>query len=139
MKNANTQDNVFTIPAGMQVLVVDDEDMVRSTAGMLLESLGCVVETAENGDAGLLKISAGLQVDMILLDINMPGISGDQFMQELQAREIEVPIILCSGYTEFDEHSYAGFHNMRGFLAKPYTRRELEQTVLKCIHTELEA
>jgi signal transduction histidine kinase/PAS domain-containing protein len=81
------------------ILVVDDEDSIRKICTMILELHGFNVLTADNGVAALALLETKHdQVDLILLDLTMPGISGIEVMEISQKKYPALPIILCSGY-----------------------------------------
>ncbi len=83
-------------PAGL-VLVVDDDEAVRETAEALLELAGFRVETAPGGRAALARVRAG-GVDVVLLDLVMPEVSGAEVLRVLAAEQPDLPVVLASGY-----------------------------------------
>jgi DNA-binding NtrC family response regulator len=120
--------------AGQRVLVVDDEEEVVDYAAQALRSLGYEVETAKDGSSGLHKLLTGVRVDAVLLDSSMPGLTGEQFMRELETRGFRVPIVLCSGYANLGDNVDREFTNLCRILQKPYALRDLA----KCLHDAIE-
>jgi CheY-like chemotaxis protein len=113
------------------ILVVDDEEIVRRTAKASLERAGFHVLTAENGDKALrlLQNKAMPPISLVVLDMGMPDMSGKEVMQQIRVRGIEVPVLICSGYSEavvFQE--FSGL-DIAGFAQKPFTSREITAKV----------
>jgi PAS domain S-box-containing protein len=113
-------------PAGATLLVIDDEDGVRSVTARLLERAGYAVLTAADGRAGVATFrSRSSEIDCVLLDLTMPRFGGEQTLRELQLIRSDVPILLMSGYSEEDATSRFAGRRLAGFLHKPFTPAEL--------------
>lgn len=111
------------------VLVVDDEPDVRDTVGAMLVSLGHRVITADDGKQAVATVEReGDRIDVVVMDINMPGGNGWQAIAELQRRHPDCPVIVSSG---FAEHGGAGAANVLGYLKKPYSLAELNELVCR--------
>ena len=111
---------VKTAVSGL-VLVIDDEAPVREAVSDILEMEGIRVLTAANGDAGIALYQAQSEaIDVVLLDLSMPGKSGHETFEALKAIDPNVRILLSSGYSEAD--ATRGFTSppLVGFLQKPY-------------------
>jgi PAS domain S-box-containing protein len=112
------------------ILVVDDEPMVRDLARIVLERAGFRVQTAEGGEEALdLYRRQASAIDLILLDYTMPRMNGLQVLQELLRLDPEVCVVFSSGYAmdqEVDQLLAAGG---RAFVPKPYRLQDLVQTV----------
>jgi len=111
-----------------QVLVVDDLDLVREFARTFLEASGYTVLLAASGEEAL-EILKGKQdqqkpVDLILTDLNMTGISGQQLIREVIERWPAVRCILASGYLEPAERELVESHLGARILNKPFNVRE---------------
>ena len=106
---------------GTVVLIVDDQSEVLQVASRLVTIMGATTLTAGSG-AEALKVldERGGDVDVALLDITMPGVSGIDVADRMVQEFPKIAVILTSGYTEFD-HDVSG----RAFLRKPYTRKTL--------------
>jgi two-component system CheB/CheR fusion protein len=103
------------------VLVIDDDDSVRSVARSMLERSGFAVLEAGNGQAGVdLFRSHNQLIVLVLLDMTMPGISGEQTFDELRAIRSDVPVLLASGYDEVEADARAAGRDFAGFLHKPF-------------------
>jgi CheY-like chemotaxis protein len=112
------------------VLVVDDESVVRQTAKSALQRYGYTVLLAEDGQSGLdLFREMSGRVGVVLLDMTMPGISGEETLRQLQLIRSGVPVLLTSGYNEVEAiHRFAG-KGLAGFIQKPYTAVQLAEKI----------
>jgi len=81
------------------VLVVDDDRVIRKLARTLLESTGFTVSEAADGAGALEYLEAGQLCDLVLLDINMPGLNGDEVLRRLRANTATagLPVVILSG------------------------------------------
>ncbi|MFT7519885.1 MAG: two-component system cell cycle sensor histidine kinase/response regulator CckA [Kiritimatiellia bacterium] len=108
------------------VLVVDDEPLVLRTIKSILERAGLCVLTAQDGVEAL-KVHATMrdQIDMMLLDLTMPKMSGEEVYAQLQAEGHLPKVVLMSGYTKIDVASRFSGKGFCGLLHKPFSVREL--------------
>ncbi len=112
------------------VLVVDDEEMLCKFVQTALERFGYTVLTAENGIAAIrvLEENAGA-IDLILLDLPMPVMGGENALQALKRKWPEVKVILMSGYAEAEAVRLFGGRGFSLFLQKPFTAAHLAERV----------
>jgi two-component system cell cycle sensor histidine kinase/response regulator CckA len=104
------------------VLLVDDDEQVRVVTDLLLRSLGFDVLAIATGREALIEFDRrASEIRLIMLDLTMPDVSGDQVLSELRQRRADVPVLLCSGYSEDDASRRIGRQGIAGFLQKPYT------------------
>jgi CheY-like chemotaxis protein len=94
-------------PAKSRVLVVDDDAGVRNVCAALLLSSGYLVDTAQDGFSALLSISAALP-NLVLSDLNMPHMSGFEFLSVVRRRFPQIMVIAMSGAYECKEEVPAG-------------------------------
>lgn len=114
------------------VLVIDDEAPVREAVTDILEMEGINVVTAANGDAGIAVYRAQPDaIDLVLLDLSMPGKSGYETFEALQAIDPNVRILLSSGYSEADATRGFSSPPLVGFVQKPYRLDSFVQVVKK--------
>lgn len=112
--------------SGATVLVVDDEAGIRALARDALMQGGYTVHTAEGGEEALAIFDGGGEtIDLVLLDMTMPTMSGVDVLQALRARGSDVLVLLSSGYSEADSISGLGGARPDGFLQKPYRAADL--------------
>ena len=105
------------------ILVVDDDDGIRSLVKKFLNENNYLVTTADNAEDALEKIKI-INFDLIILDIMMPGKSGLEFIKE-NKKEIETPIILLTAKGEVKERVEGLEIGADDYLPKPFEPREL--------------
>ncbi len=112
------------------VLVVDDENVVRRTAKSMLERFGYSVILAENGQecVDLFRVLSE-KIAVVLLDMTMPVLSGEETFRQLRSIKPEVRVILSSGYNEVEAVRRFAGKGLAGFIQKPYTAVALEQKI----------
>jgi len=111
-----------------RVLVVDDEEPLQRAYGRLLTQTGYQVELASSGHEGLEKLAAA-KVDVIVSDIAMPGISGLEFLRRVREKDLDIPVILITGYPDIDSAIRAVEYGAMRFLTKPVETIALIETV----------
>ncbi len=112
---------------GRRVLVVD-EGIVRRLARRVLVRSGYLVEAVASGEAGLRALEDG-PVDLVLLDMTMPGLGGPATLSCIRERFPGLPVLLSSGYSERAALRRLEPHRPEGFLPKPWTGTELTAAV----------
>lgn len=85
-----------------RILVVDDDEAIRSLYKMELKGAGFLVETADSGPQALLAVKT-FQPDLVTLDIRMPGMSGLEVLGKIRRRHRNLPVVLCSAYGEYKQ------------------------------------
>ena len=108
-------------PAKPAVLVVDDEEMVRKVAKASLEKRGYTVLVASNGREGVDLFSNVPAIALVILDLTMPVMNGDEALRRMRQARPGVPVIVSSGYSEAE--TMKRFRGEPGltFIQKPYT------------------
>ena len=108
------------------ILLVDDEEMVRKMGGRLLERLGFQVLLAEDGREALARYqAAGPEISLVLLDLTMPHLNGEETYRELRKLNPNVRVLISSGYSEAEIASRFLGTGLAGFVQKPYTKEEM--------------
>jgi len=112
------------------ILVIDDEESVRQAATTALENYGYKVVVADNGKEGIeLFQKLNSEISLVLLDMTMPVMSGEEALVRLQKIRPAVPVVLSSGYNEAEAtRSFTG-KGLAGFVQKPYTAAQLAEEV----------
>jgi two-component system cell cycle sensor histidine kinase/response regulator CckA len=128
---------------GALVLVVDDEEPVLLvTAEVLKEQCYRVLTSKSGRDALEVYRQHASDVSLVLLDLTMPGMNGEDTLRALQALRPDVKVVLMTGYTE-DEVRLRFMHGeLAGFLTKPFSTKELVATIeaaIKAPRPRLEA
>jgi CheY-like chemotaxis protein len=125
---AATPDPVPALPqrSGKEtILIVDDEDMIRQLAGATLRSRGYTVLQAEDGQQAIDLYSRELdRIDLIVLDLTMPILSGHEAFRHLLELNPRVKVLFASGYA-VEQLSDLEKELMAGFVKKPYRPNEL--------------
>jgi DNA-binding NtrC family response regulator len=114
------------------VLVIDDEPVVRDAAKMILEQEGLSVATAPDGDAALAHEALD-QCRLVLCDMMMPGRDGIEVVAEIRARRPDIPIVLITGYATAANATRAIDAGATAFLAKPFDESELLDQVRRVL------
>ncbi|HBA86125.1 MAG TPA: hypothetical protein DCZ95_18730 [Verrucomicrobia bacterium] len=108
------------------VLVVDDEDSVRSVTKMMLEKAGFKVLTASDGREGVDVFTQNSdKISAVLLDMTMPHMDGNEAFQEMRRIRADIPVILSSGYNEQDAIMHFAADGLAGFIQKPFQMKGL--------------
>lgn len=115
-----------TYASGSTVLIVDDEKDVREVAKTMLETMDFKVYTASSGRAGVefFRDNAG-KIDIILMDMTMPNMNGEEVVRKMRKINADVPIILSSGYSEHDVKQAFKEKDLAEFIQKPYQMKTL--------------
>jgi len=121
------------VPRGTEsILVVDDEPVVRTIIQRSLEHLGYTVETASNGVEAV-EMYHPDRYGLIVLDIMMPKMAGDEVFATLKRQFDEVPVILISGYSSEGRARAVLDQGGLGFIQKPFAIEELARQVRRCL------
>jgi two-component system cell cycle sensor histidine kinase/response regulator CckA len=118
------------------LLLVDDEQMVRSVAEALLSKLGYDILVAADGEEALrIYAERADDIDLVMLDLTMPTLSGADTFRRLREEFDYVPVLICSGYlvdlTAFEAETGA---RPDGFVQKPYKMETMASTVREVIN-----
>ena len=118
------------------VLVVDDEEDVRIASQLILEEIGLTVLTAKDGFVGLEAYKQGKnEITLVLLDLTMPRMNGEQLFKEIRKINQKVPILLSSGYNEEEASKRFQGVGIYGFIQKPYQIDALIEKVRQTIES----
>lgn len=109
---------------GKTVLFIDDEELIWVTARVMLKSLNFQVIMSDSGEdaMGLLEENP---VDLVILDMIMPGLSGKKVFNQIHRQYPELPVILSSGFTKEQDIQDMKESGLAGFINKPYSKLEL--------------
>lgn len=116
------------------ILVVDDDAMLLDVCIQMLEHLGYRVMGANSGEEALELFRAHTALfDLVISDMNMPGISGAELTRELLAIRPDLPVLLCTGYCESMSASQARAIGAGAFRLKPMPIAEMARCVRSLI------
>jgi len=116
------------------VLIVDDEEMVIKVAQAMLEKLGYRVVVAKDGEQAVDTVKRkGDDIDLVILDLIMPGIKGDKAFDLIHDIHPAMPVILSSGYSLNGQAHDIMQRGCNGFIQKPFNLSELSQKVRKIL------
>src|SRR5215212_2272339 len=122
-------------PAGETLLLIDDDSAIQEVLADRLESLGYRVLTAANGREGLALLEKeGPQ--LILLDIEMPGMNGLEVLKEIRKRENEVTVVMITAYGTVERAVQAMKEGAYDFITKPFEPDHIALTVQRALERE---
>jgi CheY-like chemotaxis protein len=116
----------------IRILVVDDDEMLRDVVAAMLESEGRVVEVASSGSDALAAIAAR-RPDLVLLDLNMPAMSGWEVIDRLKDHSSPPPVVAMSGMQVEPSELFAVRPYVFGFVSKPFTPDHLVKTCTRAL------
>ena len=115
-----------SLPANLlRILLVDDDDLIRMGVCALLESYGHEVREAERGADALAILDSGYDPHVIILDVNMPGLSGPETLDRLLATRPHQPVLMASGYGDEEMAKAMTDRPNVSAIQKPFTIDEL--------------
>ncbi len=123
-----------------RVLVVDDDDMVRSMVAQMLEMLGMEVEVAGDGAKGIQMykraMEEGRRFDMVIMDLTIPGgVGGREAIKRLLVIDPHAKVIVTSGYSTEPVMANYREYGFVGRLFKPFKLEELKREIVRVINT----
>jgi len=117
-----------------QVLFLDDDKVLVDIGEQMLQKLGYKVESRTSPYEALEVFRANPEkFDMVITDMTMPQMSGDTFAQEILKIRSDVPIILCTGFSNLMSPEKAKEFGIEGFLMKPLTMSDLSKNIRKVL------
>jgi len=111
----------------LTVLVVDDDELVRTSMEALLGLQGHHAVLVASGEAALADLKAGLTPDVVILDMNMPGLGGAGTLPALRALRPNLPVLLATGRVDQSATNLVAAHSQVFLLAKPFNAAELQR------------
>ena len=116
------------------LLIIDDEKNIREGLAANFELEGYNVKTAEDGKTGLSLIEKG-DIDLVITDLRMPGISGEEVLQKVTTETPGIPVIILTGHGSIDSAVEAMRHGAYDFLTKPLNLDQLGMIVKRALQT----
>ncbi len=116
------------------LLIIDDEKNIREGLAANFEMSDYNVKTASTGEEGLALIAKG-DIDLVITDLRMPGISGEQVLAKVTAETPGIPVIILTGHGSIDSAVDAMRHGAYDFLTKPLNLDQLEMIVKRALES----
>jgi len=110
----------------LSVLIVDDDELIQSSTGTILDLLGHKVSGAFSGEGALEQMATGFRPDMIILDINMPGLGGARTLKRLRELYPTLPVLISTGRVDQTALDLVAAYPLVALLPKPFTMKELQ-------------
>jgi CheY-like chemotaxis protein len=123
------------LPTGHErILLVDDEYPIVNMAGLILERLGYTV-TSRTSSIEALKLfrSKPTDFDLVLTDMTMPNMTGAELASEIMRIRPDVPVVLCTGYSNKISEAMSAQLGIRAFAYKPFIKRDMAITLRKVL------
>jgi len=138
VKPAEDLPKIKVIEGDKYILLMDDDEALRTVTGNMLKSLGCLVAYAEDGKTAIKLFQkerkSGDAFDAVLLDLIIPGgVGGREVIKSLRKIDPGVKAILCSGYITDPIVRDSRKHGFSGVVTKPFTCKELRKVLVKLI------
>jgi len=126
VREASIEDQIVAPVVRLSVLVVDDDEMIRSSILAILEVLGHGGAEASRGEEALAMLEAGLHPDVVILDMNMPGLGGVGTLPGIRALRPVLPILLATGRVDQVALDLLKQHSGVTLLSKPFGVKDLK-------------
>ena len=120
----------------LHVMVVDDDELMLEASRILAEALGHRVSTFFSGEEGLAALEGGLQPDVVLLDMNMPGLGGQGTLPRLRVLRPQLPACLATGRTDQSALDLVAAHPFVSLLPKPYGLEALRAMLAQVVQAD---
>ena len=118
------------------ILLIDDETQIIDMEKQMLEKLGYQVTVLTSSIDALKAFKASPdKFDLVITDMTMPNMTGDKLTGELKNIRPDIPVILCTGFSEKISKESAGALGVAGFLMKPVLMKDLARTIREVLNT----
>jgi DNA-binding NtrC family response regulator len=114
----------------MSILIVDDEEVLQDVLSSLLRKEGYDVLSARSGEEGL-EVLAENDVDLVLLDLMLPGISGQDVLQKIRRSDPDTVVVVVTAYSSIEGAIEAMRSGAFHYIPKPFKNQEVLLTVRK--------
>jgi CheY-like chemotaxis protein len=114
----------------VEVYIIDDESVIASVEKQMLERLGYQVTSRTSSLEALEAFRVNPdKFDMVITDMAMPNLSGDKLASELVKIRPDIPILLCTGFSEKISEESTKALGIKGFLMKPIVKNDLAKKI----------
>ena len=111
------------------ILLADDEEMLSDLLAELLEANGYNVIKVSSGKEALRVLTEEIKVDLLIIDYNMPEMSGLETIEKIRKLNLDVPVILSSGITDFSDDEIMDKYEINNCVQKPYVFETMLETI----------
>lgn len=111
-----------------KLLIIDDEENIRKMLKQSLETDGYRIDLALNGEEGFEKVKEA-NYDLILLDLNLPGMDGIEVLEKLRENDISTPVLIVTGYGSVDSAVKVMKLGAIDYLQKPFNPKDIKEQV----------
>jgi CheY-like chemotaxis protein len=118
-----------TPQARLKILLVDDDELIRESVAPMLEILGHRVTVASGGAQALQLLENGMAVDLVILDMNMPGMSGAEALPRILDLCPGMPVLMATGYSEHEIAPLMKDRPTVSSLRKPFSLKEIKTKI----------
>ncbi|MBN98684.1 MAG: hypothetical protein CME16_05470 [Gemmatimonadetes bacterium] len=115
-------------PSAKTILVAEDEEKIRRLIAKRLAGEGYNIEEAANGEEAL-KIALATSIDLVITDLKMPKMNGWRLLSMLRRRDLDIPVIIMTGYVPEEGQKLLTSKEIVGFVTKPIDFQTLSQMV----------
>jgi CheY-like chemotaxis protein len=112
-------------PGPRRILLVDDDELILASVPPMIEAQGHTVITACGGEEGIILLAAGAPIDLVVLDLNMPGMNGAETLRRLRLLQPALPVILATGFLDPATGELLRRDRWTLCISKPYTLDQL--------------
>ena len=119
----------------MRLLIVDDEKHIRDSLKKYLSLENVASEAAESGEVAL-KYLDRENFDLVILDLKLPGMGGQEVLEEIQRRGMNLPVIMISAHGQIPDAVSALKNGAKDYLVKPFDPAELIIKIRSLLDTE---
>ena len=118
------------------IFLVDDSATILLSISSILQKAGYAIEKAGNGEEALKKFNAGVKVDLLMTDLNMPGMNGIELIQKVRTLPAYkfMPILFLTTESQQSKKAEAKAAGASGWIVKPATADELINTIKLVLH-----
>ncbi|MFN7085797.1 MAG: response regulator transcription factor [Burkholderiales bacterium] len=116
-----------------RILIVDDDSMIRSFLRLMLREDGYEVVGEAGSGENLVNLCRATRAELVLLDINLPGIDGLQALETLRNAHPEMRVIMISAEATLDRVQQAMAKGARGFIVKPFNAGKVLSDIAACL------
>ena len=114
-----------------RILLVDDDALIQATVPDLVETLGHRVTTVADGREALARLASGEDFDLVILDLNMPGLNGAETLMGIRRIRPRLPVLLATGFLDEATARLVKADGLALSILKPFSRANLGQKLLE--------